>query len=128
MHFCTISIHCYNTIVTTFKAFLVYCNMMEIFILFCPYACLQTFLSSILIPQNISSFSLLSDLITYNVFQQHFIKYNIKFKTMLTYFPWSSDAWERLIKIMKSCIYRAIGRKTITYFKFLTTFQTFSWH
>ena len=66
----------------------------------------------------ISFSSLLSDLITSNVLQLHFIKYKIDFKTIPSYSPWFGASWKGLLKTMKTCMYEARCRQTIHYFNF----------
>ena len=36
------------------------------------------------------------------------------------YSAWVGSAWERLIRVIKSCIYKCVGRKKIEYFQFVS--------
>lgn len=37
------------------------------------------------------------------------------------YSAWVGSAWERLIRVVKSCLYKTVGRSKLTYFEFLTS-------
>ena len=64
--------------------------------------------------------SVLSNLIASDYFQQKFIKYNFTHKPIPTYSPWMGACWERLIKTVKQCLYKSIGRNTLSYVNFIT--------
>ena len=62
----------------------------------------------------ISSAALLSTLISSDIFQKNFEKYNLIHKTIPTYSPWFGATWERLIKTVKQCLYKTYGRSSIS--------------
>ena len=55
-----------------------------------------------------------------NEFKNKFQIYNINHKRIPLYSPWYGSCWERLIKIVKSCLYKSIGRSKLNYFELLT--------
>lgn len=69
----------------------------------------------------ISGSSLLSNLIASDYFQQKFVKYDIVHKTIPTYSPWFGASWERLIKTIKQCLYKSLGRSTVDESRFVTS-------
>ena len=69
----------------------------------------------------ISSSALLSTLISSDIFQKKFEKYNLIHKTIPTYSPWFGATWERLIKTVKQCFYKTFGRSCVGETEFLTT-------
>ena len=46
---------------------------------------------------------------------------NIKHIKIPVYSAWIGSAWERLIRTMKNCLYKVIGRAKMTYFELLTS-------
>ena len=36
------------------------------------------------------------------------------------YSPWIGAVWERMIRTVKDCLYKAMGRSTLEYFEFIT--------
>ena len=69
----------------------------------------------------LSSTTLLSNLIASDHFQQTFIKYNVKHKTIPAYSPWFGASYERLIKTVKQCLYKTFGRNIVKDTSFLTS-------
>lgn len=55
-----------------------------------------------------------------NEFEEHMRCNNIIHKTLPLYSPWMGAAWERLIRVIKSCLYKSIGRAKLSYFDLLT--------
>ena len=55
-----------------------------------------------------------------NEFSHKLGKYNIKYLTIPLYSPWFGSVLERLIKTIKSCLYKSIGRNKCDYFDLLT--------
>ena len=53
-------------------------------------------------------------------FNEHFQVYNIKHVRIPSYAAWVGSTWERMIPILKPCLYKTIGRSRINYFDFLT--------
>ena len=54
-------------------------------------------------------------------FQAELEKCNIKHVKIPLYSAWVGSAWERLIRVLKNCLYKVVGRSKLTYFEFLTT-------
>lgn len=46
--------------------------------------------------------------------------FNIKHKRIPLYSPWYGSCWERLIKVVKLCLYKSIGKSKLTYFELFT--------
>ncbi|XP_076038610.1 uncharacterized protein LOC143023849 [Oratosquilla oratoria] len=55
-----------------------------------------------------------------NEFLDELSKNKIKHVRIPVYSAWVGAAWERLIRTVKNCLYKAIGRSKSTYFEFLT--------
>lgn len=55
-----------------------------------------------------------------NDFSEFLEKNSIKHIRIPLYSAWFGSAWERLIRVVKSCLYKTIGRSTIEYFFFIT--------
>ena len=53
-------------------------------------------------------------------FQEKFSKHNIKHIRIPAYSAWVGACWERMIGVIKSCLYKVVGRSAIDYFKLLT--------
>ena len=53
-------------------------------------------------------------------FQERFSKHNIKHIRIPAYSAWVGSTWERMIGVIKSCLYKVVGRSAIGYFKLLT--------
>lgn len=53
-------------------------------------------------------------------FSEHYSKYNIKHIRIPAYSAWVGSTWERMIRVIKSCLYKVIGRATMGYYKLLT--------
>ena len=53
-------------------------------------------------------------------FCEKFSKHNIKHIRIPAYFAWVVSCWERMIGVIKSCLYKVVGRSAIGYFKLLT--------
>lgn len=49
-----------------------------------------------------------------------FSTFNIKHLTIPLYSAWFGSVWERLIKTVKCCLFKLVGRKSLEYFEFLT--------
>lgn len=49
-----------------------------------------------------------------------FSTFNIKHLTIPLYSAWFGSVWERLIKTVKSCLFKLVGRKSLEYFEVLT--------
>ena len=53
-------------------------------------------------------------------FQNRFGTFEIKHLTIHLYAPWMGSVKERMIKIIKLCLYKAVGRKAVEFFNLLT--------
>lgn len=53
-------------------------------------------------------------------FSEFLTKNCIKHVRIPLYSAWFGSAWERLIRVVKSCLYKTVGRSTIEYFFFIT--------
>jgi hypothetical protein len=55
-----------------------------------------------------------------NEFNQFLYKHCIKHIKIPLYSAWVGAAWERLIRVVKSCFYKTVGRRKLEYFQVLT--------
>ena len=55
-----------------------------------------------------------------NEFVGKFRTFNIKHPTIPLYSAWFGSIWEWLIKSVKCCLFKLVGRKSVEYFEFLT--------
>ena len=46
---------------------------------------------------------------------------NVKHVRIPLYSAWIGSAWERLIRVLKNCLYKVVGRAKLSYFELLTT-------
>ena len=53
-------------------------------------------------------------------FNEKISKFNIKHIRIPVYSAWVGSTWERMIRVIKSCLYKVVGRAKLTYFKLLT--------
>ena len=53
-------------------------------------------------------------------FCEHYSKYNIKHIRIPAYSAWVGSTWERMIRVIKSCLYKVVGRSSMDYYKLLT--------
>lgn len=53
-------------------------------------------------------------------FEGKFSSYNIKHLTIPLYSAWFGSTWERLIKTVKGCLCKLVGRERLPYFELLT--------
>ena len=53
-------------------------------------------------------------------FKEHFQCYNVQHIRIPLYSAWVGATWERLIRTVKNCLYKTVGRATLTYFELLT--------
>ena len=50
----------------------------------------------------------------------YLLKNNIKHITIPLYSPWAGAAWERMLRTIKSCLYKVIGKQKVGYFDLIT--------
>ena len=63
----------------------------------------------------LSGSAILSNIILSSPFLKTFSTENIKFKNIPIYSPWFGGCWERLMRTVKSCIYKTIQRNIISF-------------
>jgi hypothetical protein len=63
---------------------------------------------------------ILSSVFASDEFSNAFKPYSIEFRHIPTYSPWYGATWERLIKTVKLCVNKTIGRRVLNYFNFIT--------
>jgi len=68
----------------------------------------------------LQSANILSSSSTDSVFSRYLTENNIKHLTIPLYSPWCGAAWERLIKTIKVCLFKSVGRRLLDYFSLLT--------
>ena len=68
----------------------------------------------------IAGCNLVEDVVSSNEYNEHFRVHNIKHITIPLYSAWVGSTWERLIRVVKSCLYKTVGRSRIKYFDLLT--------
>ena len=54
-------------------------------------------------------------------FQSELERCNTKHIKIPLYSAWIGSAWERLIRVLKNCLYKVVGRSKLSYFELLTT-------
>ena len=64
---------------------------------------------------------IISESFSSNMFTEHMRKNNIKHVQIPLYSAWVGSTWERLIRVVKSCLYKTVGRAKMTYFELLTS-------
>ena len=57
-------------------------------------------------------------------FEAELEKCNIKHIKIPIYSAWIGSAWERLIRTMKNCLYKVVGRAKLTYYELLTSLSS----
>lgn len=63
---------------------------------------------------------LLSKVLQHDLVNQKFRELNISFRFIPTLSPMQGSLWERLIGVVKKCLYKTIGRKILNYSELLT--------
>ena len=91
-------------------AFLRFCNL---------YGC-PLYLYSDNAPSFIAGGSLLESALTCSEFQEHLERHSIRHVRIPVYSAWVGATWERLIRVLKSCLYKTVGRSKMCYFDLLT--------
>ncbi len=93
----------------------------------------QRFCNTYTIPQylysdNARSFvkggSVLENALKSREFEEELEKCNIKHIRIPIYSAWVGSAWERLIRTMKNCLYKVVGRAKLTYYELLTSLSS----
>ncbi len=65
--------------------------------------------------------SILEQSLTSNEFQEELKKNDIRHIKIPLYSAWIGSAWERLIRVLKSCLYKVVGRSQLSYYELITT-------
>ena len=68
----------------------------------------------------IAGCNLIEEVFASSEFNEHFQVYNIKHIRIPLYATWIGSTWERMIRTIKSCLYKTIGHSRIRYFYLLT--------
>ena len=68
----------------------------------------------------ISGVHVLEQVFTSNEFKAHFATFNIKHIRIPVYSPWVGSTWERMIKTVKACLFKCIGKRRLDYFRLKT--------
>lgn len=68
----------------------------------------------------IAGCNMMEEVFTSTEFKTEYQSYNIKHIRIPQYSAWVGSTWERLIRVVKSCLFKAIGRSRIPYFELLT--------
>ena len=72
----------------------------------------------------IAGVDLMQEMFTSSEYREKLLKHNIKHIRIPTYSPWVGSCWERMIRTMKLCIYKVIGRVRLSYFDLLTVLSS----
>jgi hypothetical protein len=87
---------------------------------FCNMYIVPDFLYSDNAKSFIKGGNMLKNCLKSDEFQQELTNHNIKHVRIPLYAAWVGSAWERLIRVLKSCMYKVIGKETLTYFELFT--------
>ena len=68
----------------------------------------------------IAGYNLLEEAMVTDEFGEHFRNYDIKHIRIPAYSAWVGSTWERLIRTIKNCLYKTVGRSKLDYFELLT--------
>jgi len=86
--------------------------------------CNSQIVPSVLYSDNASTFlkagSILSNLSLDCALSAFLIQHSIRHKTIPLYSPWVGSLWERMIRVVKNCLFKSIGRKKLEYFQLIT--------
>ena len=64
--------------------------------------------------------NLVEEVFACSEFSENFQIYNIKHIRILIYSAWVGSTWERLIRVVRSCLHKTVGRSHIKYFDLIT--------
>ena len=90
------------------------------FIRFCNRFTIPTHLYSDNALSFIAGGNLLEKALTSQGFSDHLQQSNVKHIRTPTYSPWVASNWERLLRIVKGCLFKAVGRVKFTQFQLMT--------
>ena len=96
-------------------------NFVLAFQRFCNMYCIPQYLYSDNAKTFIKGGNILETSLQSKEFQDEMEKCEIKHIRIPLYSAWIGAAWERLIRVLKGCLYKVIRRARLTYFELLTT-------
>ena len=96
-------------------------NFVLAFLRFCNMYSIPQYLYSDNAKTFIKGGNILETSLQYKEFQDEMEKCGIKHIRIPLYSAWIGAAWERLIRVLKGCRYKVIGRARLTYFELLIT-------
>ena len=96
-------------------------NFILAFQRFCNFYTIPQYLYSDNAKSFLKSGNILENSLHSEEFRAELDKCNIKHIKIPLYSAWVGSAWERLIRVLKSCLYKVIGRSKLTYFQLLTS-------
>ena len=95
-------------------------HFIEAFVRFSNRHCLPRILISDNMSTLLQSAKILANSKIDNEFSEFLVENNIKHHTIPNFSPWVGSTWERLIRVIKSCLHKVMGRKRYEYFQLLT--------
>jgi len=90
------------------------------FIKFCNRYTIPTKIYSDNASTFLQSIGILAESEIENEFTDFLVKNSIRHVRIPLYSAWVGSAWERMIGVIKSCLYKSIGRKRVDYFEFIS--------
>ena len=96
-------------------------NFLLAFQRFCNYYSIPHHLYSDNAKTFLKGGSILNEALKSSEFIEELEKHNIKHIKIPLYSAWVGAAWERLIRVLKNCMYKVIGRGKLSYFEMLTS-------
>ena len=95
-------------------------HFLQAFIRFCNLYCIPETVFSDNASTFMHSMKLIGDCQVNDDFEQYLVKNNVKHITIPVYSAWQGSSWERMIRTIKSSLYKLIGRKHTEYFEMIT--------
>ena len=95
-------------------------DFLQAFIRFCNSNSIPSAVYSDNASTFLQSMGILADSRTDDAFSEYLIKNNIKHIKIPLYAAWVGAYWERMIRTIKSCLSKTVGRKHFNYFDYLT--------
>lgn len=93
---------------------------------FCNMNCIPQYLYSANAKIFLKGGSILGNSLRSEELQSELEKCSIKHIKIPLYLAWVGAVWERLIRVLKGCLYKVVGRSNLTYFHLLLLFLIFS--
>ena len=101
-------------------------NFILSFMRFCNLYTVPSYVYSDNAKSFIAGGDLLENAFSSSAFSDHFDIYNIKHIKIPVYSAWVGATWERMIRTVKNCLYKTIGRTKVSYFDLLTVLSDIS--